>query len=264
MRTLLTARARHRATRGAAASLGLAVASTVLLAGPADAAPGRELNLNFNRSSPRVNAGTTALTVAELRHRGGAVQRISSSGTGTGGVRFPAYRDRNAPLAMLRVVDRQGTDTLTPGTARFRFGAEFALDRVSQGNPADNGNNLVQRGLANGRMQYKLEVDGNRPLCRVKGDAGAVTVRSTRSVTPGVWYRAFCNRNGNKVRLKVVRIGDGASWSYVSTGRTGRLRPASRSVPLSVGGKLKDGGRIAVSSADQFNGRVDNVYYNVF
>jgi hypothetical protein len=90
-----------------------------------------------------------------------------------------------------------------------------------------------------------------------------VRVRSTRAVAPGSWYRAQCTRDGNTLTLKVVRLEDRASWSYRASGATGRLQPSSRTVPLSVGGKLRNGGNPA-ASADQFNGRVDNVVYNVF
>jgi hypothetical protein len=264
MPNVLTARMASRAARGAASTLGLVLGSTMLLQLPATAAPGRELSLDFNHRSPRLNAGNTALAVTELRHRGGVVRKVARAGDGTGGVRFPAYRPSNARFAVLTAVDRRGGDALAPGTSRFRFGAEFAINKVSQGNPADNGNNLVQRGLSNGRMQYKLEVDGNRPQCRVRGDDGAVRVQSRRTVAPGVWHRVSCSRNGDKVVLRLVRLSDGASWRYVSTGRTGRLAPASRSVPLSIGGKVKNGGRLAVGSADQFNGRMDNAFYNLF
>jgi hypothetical protein len=72
-----------------------------------------------------------------------------------------------------------------------------------------------------------------------------------------------CERNGSKVTLTVKRLGTGRTWADSASRKTGKLRPASRSVPFSVGGKLDASGRL-VRSADQFNGRVDNAFVNVF
>jgi hypothetical protein len=167
------------------------------------------------------------------------------------------------PQAVLTVVDAQGVDDLSPGNADFRFGADFRLDGRSQGSSSDNGNNLIQRGLFGAKMQYKLQVDGNRPLCRLKGTGGVVEVRSSRKVPSEAWHSAICIRRGQEVLLHVVRLGDGKKWTYRASGRTGSLVPSSSSVPLSIGGKVHDSGQIMGSSADQFNGRIDNAFLQV-
>jgi hypothetical protein len=69
-------------------------------------------------------------------------------------------------------VENEGaTDVLEARLGDFRFGAAFRLDAVSQGSRADNGDNLVQRGLSGDPAQYKLQLDGRVPACRVQGAA---------------------------------------------------------------------------------------------
>ena len=255
-----TARTRPRAAGlvAAAAAACLVAASVSPPAGATVA--GREMNLKFGTTA-QANDGRTPLTVRTVARNGGRI--ASTTGPSGGAVRLPAYQASNAPVAVLAVTDTDGTDDLAPGTARFTFGADFALDAKSQGSRTDNGNNLVQRGLYDHRMQFKLEVDGNRPLCRVKGSGGAVSVKSSRTVTPGVWHRAVCERSGSRVTLTVTRLSDGVKWASSRSGATGSLQPSSRSVPVSVGGKLDATGSLA-RSADQFNGTVDNAFVNVF
>ena len=244
---------------GMLGGLGVALATTV----PSQAAvSGRELSLDFEQGAVTANRGGTALSVRLLTHNGGTASTTSSHNRGTA-LRLPAFKAGSPPLAVLVVNDTTGGDDLSPGTAKFRFGASFALDQKSTGSSADNGDNLVQRGLFGARAQYKIQIDNKRPSCRVKGSAGAVHVTADRSVTPGEWYRALCSRDGSTVTLQVRRLSDGAKWTYRASGATGSVAPPS-STPLSVGGKVTEGGRLMTGASDQFNGRVDDVFVNVF
>jgi hypothetical protein len=241
-----------------ALSLGLA---SSLSPGQATAAPGTELSLGFEGTNLSANTGTASLVVAATTAQGGTMRPVAgSAGAGTG-VRLPAYHTSRPPLAVFTVTDRTGADVLSPGTGAFSFGADFTLDARSQGSATDNGNNLIQRGLYTASAQYKLQVDQGRPLCRVKGRSGAVIVQSTRTVQAGAWHQVRCSRVGSTVTLTLVRLGDGTTWSWSATGATGDVRVGS-AVPLSVGGKVDDQGRIVVASADQFNGVVDNAFYD--
>lgn len=222
--------------------------------------PGRELRFTFERAALLAQSGNADLRVRELTARGGDIDRVSGQPGGRA-ARFPRYRQSDAPVAVISVVDESGGDDLAPGSRDFTFGADFALDRTSQGSSTDNGNNLVQRGLYNDPMQYKIELDGRQPRCRVKGSAGAVLVRSSLRVSPDVWYDVRCSRAGSRVVLEVTRLSNGRTWRDARSGSIGSLQ-ISRTVPLSVGGKLAHATRIAGSS-DQFNGRVDNVFLNV-
>jgi hypothetical protein len=153
-------------------------------------------------------------------------------------------------------------DPLSPGDADFELGADFALDATNQGVSADNGNNLVQRGFFNQVAQYKLQVDGGHVSCRVRGAAGAATVKSRLAVTAGRWYSASCARVGSTVTLR-VQTKDGSTSATTSVSQaTGSVQMASATVPLTIGGKVTASGHLVVDNSDQFNGRVDNVYFD--
>lgn len=233
-------------------------ATCLVFATPASAG-GRELNLTFDDSRLTRNSGSAPVTVEEVTANGGQVNAVSDPSGGRA-IRLPGHESTGyAPRAVLTVT--QQDNALSPGTASFRFGADFTLDAESQGSASDNGNNLLQRGLWDAPMQYKVQVDGGRPSCRVKGSRGAVDVVSPRRVEPGTWYRVMCGRSATTVTLTVVRLADDATWTYSDSGPIGSLRaPAAQ--PLSIGGKVDASGRI-VAASDQFNGRVDNAFYAV-
>jgi hypothetical protein len=266
----------------ASAALALA-ASTVVAAGSADAGPGSgsgiakaapaaALRLNFDGtdfsgSAPVIpNLGSATLDVAVVTMSGGQIApgqpRVRPAVNKA--IRTPAHdASPAAPRAVVRVVDGQGADDLDPGKGAFVFGADFALDAVSESHhngSLDNGNNLVQRGLFNNVSQYKIQVDGTAITCRVKGRAGVALVTSPMPIAAGRWYRVRCERDANRVTLSVTRWQSGRPVTVVTTAtaRTGLLTPAASTVPLSVGGKLSATGAL-VPATDQFNGRVDNV-----
>jgi hypothetical protein len=244
------------------ASVSLTVVSA-LGAGPSAAAvSGKELKLTFEASDLGHNSGHAALEVRQVTHDGGMIT-TATGGNGSTAARFPVYQPDTPSQAVLTVVDTQGTDDLDPGTAVFRFGAQFALDADSQGSPTDDGNNLVQRGLYSAETQYKLQVDEEHPECRVKGRDGAVSVRSSRAVTPGTWYRATCTRDGSTVTLHVKRMTDHKRWKYSATGVTGSMQPQTSSLPMSIGGKVTSRSTLRANDADQFNGIVDNVFLDI-
>jgi hypothetical protein len=209
-------------------------------------------------SSGSLQVTTTVLT------SGGATLGVAadSSGSTTGhAAQFPGY-DTTTPYqrAAVSVVSSSG-DPLSPGDADFEFGADFALDTPNQGISADNGNNLVQRGFFNEPAQYKLQLDGGHVSCRVRGAAGATTVKSRLAVTAGRWYSASCARTGSTVTLR-VQAKDGSTGQTITVSQaTGSVQMASAAIPLTIGGKVNASGHLVVNNSDQFNGRVDNVYF---
>jgi hypothetical protein len=255
----------HHVARTAAAATAMALGGTLtMVAAPAHSATaGREIKLTFESANPRVNSGMIAVAAEVATDNGGSIETGAGHEGGTAAV-FPAFKSDNPPFATITVVDDSGRDDLSPGKADFRFGTDFRLDDRSEGAASDNGNNLLQRGLFNSGMQYKLQVDGNRPSCRVEGSDGAVTVQSSHVVDSAAWYRVACARSGNDVSLRVIRLGDQATWDDTASGRIGTLDAPSRSTALSIGGKVNDGGAIVSSDSDQFNGRLDNVVVNIF
>jgi hypothetical protein len=223
---------------------------------------GTELNLTFEGASLRHNAGGADLTVRIATHNGGKITGVGGPSGGTA-ARLPSFDAGVAPQAVITVTDENGVDDLSPGNASFRFGAKFKLDNRSTGTPSDNGDNLIQRGLIDAPVQYKLQIDAGHPSCRIKGSAGEVVVRSDRVVPAGEWHRATCSRRSGEVVLSVVRLSDSRTWTYRAPGRVGTVTAAAGS-PLSVGGKVNTRGEILTDDSDQFNGSIDNAFLNVF
>lgn len=244
-----------------------ALAATLLLPAPATGAPAglgdRELSLTFEGPTARAaltNRGTTAMGVDRVHNEHGNVMTVRR-GRGSA-LRFPAYAEEDPGLAALRVVAGAEDDPLSPGTADFRIGVDFRLNAVSQGSAVDNGNNLVQRGLYDDVAQYKLQVDGRRVSCRVKGASGTVEVSGARVAT-GRWFRVACTRRERAVTLRLVRLDTGRVRQWRASGRTGDVSAEEATVPLSVGAKLYADGSLVDSDSDQFNGRLDNAFLNV-
>jgi hypothetical protein len=231
----------------------------------AQAAGTRVLQLDFSSGS-LASSGTARVSVHEVTRSSGSLRFVSGlQGQGTA-VRTPAFDpSADGPRAAITVVPSSG-DPLSPGTQRFSFGADVKLDSASTASKSagstDNGDNVVQRGLyASGSTQYKIQVDGDVPSCRIRGTSGTVMVHGS-ALTRGVWYRLSCLREGSTVTLYVMRYaGDGAleqTRSYTGHGATGSVRTANARVPLSVGGAVHDDGTLK-ASCDQFNGQIDFV-----
>lgn len=255
------------------AAAAASVVAAALVSAPAQAATDLRVLLTFNQANLDVlgtqqvipNAGTSDV-VALVETRAGGSARIVPDLADGGALRLPQFSwSSTPPQAMVSVTNAGASDALSPGDELFRFGATFRLDAASQGTSDDNGNNLVQRGLFDDASQYKIDVDGRSPACRVKGDAGVLTARVPMQVNDTDWYRATCTRDGSGITLRVVRYDDDESvadtWVRTDEGDTGTVRlPAS--IPLSVGGKLSAAGD-PLGSGDQFNGTIDQVVLRV-
>lgn len=211
------------------------------------------------------NNGTAPAVVSILSADGGRLARVSGPAGAGSAIEFPRYDGvEPAPRAVLHIAPA-GVDDLAPGDNEFEFGADFRVNKRAQGEPKlDNGNNLVQRGLAGDSSQLKIEVDKGRPACRIRGVEGQVDVKLEAVVEPDVWYRILCGRRGNTVSVALERLTDGEPVvveSRQSSGSIGAL-VFLPSLPLSVGGKLSSSGHLVTSATDQFNGAVDNVVFN--
>jgi hypothetical protein len=236
----------------------------------------RAVELDVRQAAPPtgyttfVNSGAAVLHISVVSDAGGSLvdgtPRVAQAGDRA--VRYPRHSDEvTAPHAVIQIVDRRGADDLDPGSGPFRFGADFILDAVSedtQPGGRDNGDNLVQRGRFNQASQYKVQLDHRVATCRVKGSLGAVSVSSSIRPVPGTWYRVRCIREADELTIVMT------SWQYgvpstvraSASGPIGVVSPASRTIPVSVGGKLARRGVIDTAS-DQFNGRIDNVFIRV-
>ncbi len=224
-------------------------------------------SLHFDDLGSAQRTGTGALVV----ENGGSSHvdtRVSTAGGGTlrtvagrgGGyaARFPRYATNYPQRVVVTATSPAGKDALSPGRRKFTFGADFTLDKVSEGTAQDNGNNLVQRGLSADPAQYKIQVDHARASCRVVGKAGAVFVRSTMPIKPATWYRVSCTRTQGGLTLAIGTV-DGVVQRTSQTGATGVV-DAVDSTPLALGGKVSHSGRAVAGNSDQFNGAMDNVF----
>lgn len=175
---------------------------------------------------------------------------------------FPSFARKDAGYAVLSVTNAGVRDALSPGESDFAFGADVYMDKETTGSPADNGDNVLQRGLFEGAAQYKLQVDGGRPSCRVVGLKGDVIVKMDKKLAPESWYRIRCTRRPTYLRLEVTLLTENGpvDWTPVTRqGLTGAV-VLPRHTALAIGGKLAEDGTVIPSSTDQFNGRLDRVF----
>lgn len=231
--------------------------------------PEVELALDFEQTLvalggvlPEVaNAGAAPVRTQVVTLAGGRVTLETGVDDGDG-ARFPAFRDSPEPPVAVLLVHAQGEhDPFSPGLGEFRFGADFRLDAVSAGDGADNGDNLVQRGLFAGGAQYKLQIDKGVPSCRVAGADGVALVKAEVPVLRERWYRLACTRHHEAVTLTVQDLESSRPASSFRTEATTGTVDLAGDLPLAVGGKVGEGGVPTASSTDQFNGAVDNVLF---
>jgi hypothetical protein len=274
------------------------VMALVIACGATPHRPPPEIYLTFDKGSagsalsdPILNSGSfgNRISVSVVSLTGGSVLTITHLKGDA--IRLPAYQPgRRPPRAILKIVNARGVkgDRLSPGISNFTFGADFKMDRFPTAAPhsrADDGDNLIQRGLFRSASQYKIELDSRRPVCTLHGTSGDKSYIGKLDVShlPGFpkygvwsnrWYRVRCQRTSpTSAKLTVIQFApDGSvarSWvddtiepAMPSAPAVDIQSPAT--TPMSVGGKLTVAGRIVTAqSSDQFNGLVDNVVFQL-
>ncbi len=234
----------------------------------------RVVNIDFEKAPGPMGAPvgsfaqyrTSAIAVDVVALGGAASKLVYTPGVGGGhAISFPSRAAIGKERVALRILTLTDPDPLSPGRSDFTFGADIRIDDPSS---ADDGDNVLQRGLFSDTSQYKIQLDDHRPSCRVAGNEGEVTVKATDTLPTGQWYRIRCTREGNKVVLSVGAIneaGDAPNPTVFSDFRpTGSVAILRTSTPLSVGGKVTATGDVVESNTDQFNGSIDNVFFEVF
>ncbi|WP_218642083.1 hypothetical protein [Microbacterium sp. RU33B] len=226
----------------------------MLLAASTSTTPvGVTLKMDGNLTNVSGSASVRAQTVSAA---GGKIVLQSRPGNGDAAV-YPSVGSETG--AVLAVTNATGTDVLAPGTRDFSFGADFRT--VSGGK--NDGDNLIQRGLADDSGQYKIELDSGSAVCVVKGSRKTATVRIGHVIAPNVWYRVNCSRTGSEIALTLTRIDSGAEWRSRTNSVVGSVATKSVGTPLTVGGKLTPKLAIAAWEPDQFNGTIDNAFMRV-
>ena len=206
-----------------------------------------------------VNQGRLGGRATTMAVDGGRV--VPTTGPRGTALRFPGA-DSSARHRRAILVYTSDDDGLDPGDGDLRLGADFKLDRVSQAGD-DNGNNIVQRGLSRDPTQYKLQAEDGFASCRIAGDLGELTVKSTTRIKPGMWYHVTCARSGDEVSLSLQTLERGAPVDReYRMGAIGSLT-CKPSVPLVIGGKLTPDGDVVRRNSDQFNGVLDNVFVDI-
>lgn len=223
-----------------------------------------------SRITTVANSGT-AVTRQQIVTANGGYLVARSSRTGGLAADYPDYDGSvGGRRAVVAITNAGATDELNPGAARFVFGADILRDSVSTGTSADNGNNVIQRGLASDTAQFKVQVDHGYAGCRVRGDLGELYIASSLFERPNTWYRVTCVRQvwarGDHLVLTVAPIDADGTLGSVVTDASGVLPVGNTGfvygTPLSVGGKLSTDLTI-VSASDQFNGRIDNAFLRI-
>lgn len=213
------------------------------------------------------SAGTDVVATA-LYANSGKFKAVAGRGTGNFAIAAPAHitsATATPKSAVIRISNATATDLLDPGTDPFSFGADFNLNtRSSTPDSKDNGDNLIQRGLAGSATQYKIQIDAGKPSCVVRQGTTIVTAKATQVIERGTWYRAICQRTGTTVTLTVTRLSTGAQVP-TTPGSSAAVLDLSiaTGVPMSIGGKLSDAGAVILSATDQFNGRIDNAFLDL-
>ncbi|WP_194288437.1 LamG domain-containing protein [Ornithinicoccus halotolerans] len=222
---------------------------------PADAASGQTVDTLEQHGTARVDVSVGTLD-------GGSAQWADHP---VGGlvVDFPQpTSDVLVPRAVLAVRDlgapdgTQGGDAFSPGRRSFSFGADFRPSLLQRGR-YDDGDNVIQRGLASDASQYKLEISGGRVACYVTGSRGTLGIHVGDSVDPRAWYTARCSRLGEAIVLWVAEHrpdGSVQAQSRTRHGLLGEVAWDSDGPPVAIGGKLGATGELVRSATDQLNG----------
>lgn len=232
-------------------------------------------SLNTIITNPIVRGSAADLVTASTLtlNQGKATTQAGAPGSGRS-MRLPAYTRLSSasPLAVVSIRNKAGSnDPLNPGRKRFTFMADFSLDDVSSNAPSNSdGDNIFQRGISP-NTQWQLSVDGHRARCAVRTAGASAQIRTPaieipRKTTNRSWYRAVCLRDTDAAGTLTLTVSyyDTAArtWKYLQStrvkGTAGDLS-MSRTIPLSIGGKLNNNNTIQRSAPDQFNGLVDNV-----
>jgi hypothetical protein len=266
---------------------------------PASAAPAA-FRVAVTFDSPDVsnwvhsNGATPALTLATtgsgtVRRNYSAVAPVPAEVAALPGVRaddrgagaFPGYSSSGNNYAAVAITPTSTDygDDLAPGTGDLTFGADVVFPSLpADAVTTDNGNNVIQRGLAGGD-QYKIQVDSSgdklfRAGCDVQ-DQGrtATSVINPTTLTAGHWYRLRCARTraGGSDQL-VLTVTDLSTGSAVSSATAKGVvlsdldyptATSAKPIPVSIGAKLYNTGAISTAAVDQFNGQIDNGWISI-
>jgi hypothetical protein len=261
------------------ASTGIAAAAVftalVAQAAPASAAAVEELRYSFDAapsggsaSGPWTSgcfadsAGTANNACITLPTTGpaGSVGRGVLRG-GTPSIKFNATvgaDDATSQKVMLRVPHAA---SLNPGSADFTVSAFVKLDSGDIAS-ATAGANVVQKGL-NSTVggQWKMQVDGGKPGCRL------IANDTNRTELLAKWPTSIVGQGWKFVRCERRHTGTGATATTTLqifvAGTAGELKSAPGLLGVSNSSDVTIGAKSVGANNDQFRGSLDNVLFTV-
>lgn len=217
--------------------------------------------MDFDGSDPLSSTPAGDAVVTDESFFGGELTVVPSfSGSGDA-IQFPAFAAQEDEPGVGLVAKAGGSPLPSPGSSSFGFGADVRFDDLSAESDADNGDNILQRGLAADPSQYKLQVDHGKPSCTVTGSAGRLLVKGER-LEDGTWYRLACLLDDGELTLVVTDLSADTSADFVEAGTVGTVEFAD-DVPIAIGRKVGPGGAGINKQPDQFNGTMDSLWIGV-
>lgn len=207
-------------------------------------------------SEPRGSA-----TVTEQSFFGGELTVVPSFDDAGNAVRFPEFSDSAEEPGVGIVAMAQEAPLPAPGEKSFRYGADVLFDVLGASSAADNGDNVLQRGLAADASQYKLQIDHGVPSCAVQG-ADARLMTKGDELEAATWYRLECRLDESGLELLVTDLETEESASFASPGTVGAVE-FDDDVPIAIGRKAARGGVGIEKQPDQFNGTLDRVWISI-
>jgi hypothetical protein len=243
--------------------------------------------VHSNGDTPALTLATTGsgtvrrdhTAVAPVPREIAALPGVRSGDRGVGA--FPGYSTSGGDFAAVAITPSTTGygDQLAPGTGDLTFGADVVFPSLpADATTTDNGNNVIQRGLAGGD-QYKIQVDSTgdkvfRAGCDVQ-DQGrtATSVINPVPLAAGHWYRLRCSRTraGDTDQL-VLGVTDLTTGSAASSAAAKGVvlsnldypsATPQKPIPASIGAKVYNTGAISTAAADQFNGQIDNGWISI-
>jgi hypothetical protein len=160
---------------------------------------------------------------------------------------FPSACPAGAAVCPRALLEAANDADLNPGTRFFRWSARVNVTKAQ----IAGSSNVLQKGVNNTGSQWKMQIGATngKAQCVVVGTGSAVTylVRSSGTVTDGVWHKILCQRSGTTLSVWVDNVQRGQTTipSTVSV---------TNSLPLRIGGPNFN------ARSDMYHGLLDDVY----
>jgi Concanavalin A-like lectin/glucanases superfamily len=166
----------------------------------------------------------------------------------TGGyAAFPAACRAGAAVCPRALLEAANDPDLNPGTRFFRWSARVNVTKAQ----IAGSSNVLQKGVNTTGSQWKMQIGATngKAQCVVVGAGSSVTylVRSTSTVTDGVWHKVLCQRSGTTLSVWVDNVQRGSATIPSALSIT-------NSLPLRIGGPNFN------ARSDMYHGLLDDVY----